>query len=101
MNVLLHTDRQFADQLKELTAPSSLFDPGIEQRTRAIVEAVQQRGDAALLELTERFQGAKLAPEQLAVTQAELLTASLQADKALRAALTDSRKNVENFAKKS
>lgn len=101
MNVLLHTDKNFAAQLKELTAPSSLFDPTIEQQTRAIVEAVQHRGDTAILEFTERFQGAKLAADQLAITKSEKIAASLSADKTLRAALADASKNVENFAKKS
>ena len=52
-----------------MTAPSSLFDPVIEERTRSILQDVQARGDEAVLELTERFDGAKLSAEQLAVTQ--------------------------------
>ena len=101
MNVILHTDSKFADQLVKLTAPSSLFDPAIEQQTRAIVESVHERGDEALIELTERFQGAALQPDQLAVSRAELLTASLKADRNLRKALADGAKNVANFARKS
>jgi histidinol dehydrogenase len=42
----------------------------------------------ALVELTERFDGAKLTTEQLAVTQAELMAASLKADESLRAAVS-------------
>jgi histidinol dehydrogenase len=101
MNVIRHTDADFAERLKELTAASSLFDPVIEERTRAIVEAVKTGGDAALLELTERFDGAKLAVEQLRVTQAELLAASLRADEALRAAVEMAGRNIESFARKS
>ena len=80
MNTIRYTDASFAKRLRELAAASSLFDPVIEQRTRAILEDVRARGDAALLELTERFDGAKLSAEQLPVTQAELVTASLKAD---------------------
>jgi histidinol dehydrogenase len=87
--------------MREVTAPSSLFDPVIEQRTRAILEDVQARGDAALLELTARFDGAQLTADQLPVTQAELLTASLRADPALRAAVSDAEKNIAAFARKS
>src|SRR5262245_23739406 len=101
MNVLLHTDPKFTDELNRLTAASSLFDPAIEQQTRAIVEAVQTRGDAAVLEFTERFNGAKLEADQLAVTKAESMVASFQADDELRAAVAEAGKNVENFAKKS
>ena len=66
MNVLRHTERGFQQRLHALSTASSLFDPTIEERTRAIVEAVRDRGDKALLEFTERFNGAKLTADQLA-----------------------------------
>src|SRR5581483_8138259 len=71
MNVIRHTDANFPQKLRELTLPGSLFDSEIEQRTRAIIDAVRLYGDAAVLELTEKFDGAKLSAGQLAVTQAE------------------------------
>lgn len=101
MKVIRHTDGDFAQQLRALAAPSSLFDPVIEERTRIILQDVRQRGDTALLELTERFDGAKLSLEQLAVTQAEFVAASLKADEALRGAVTQVEKNVTAFARKS
>ena len=101
MRVIRHTDADFAAQLREVTAPSSLFDSVIEQRTRAILEDVHARGDAALTELTERFDGAKLAADQLAVTQAEHMAASLKADEPLRAAVEEAGANIAGFAKKS
>jgi histidinol dehydrogenase len=84
-----------------LAAASSLFDPVIEQRTRVILDDVRARGDAALLELTERFDGAALTAEQLPITQAELVAASLKADESLRAALADAGRNIAAFARKS
>lgn len=101
MRVIRHTDADFAAQLREVAAPSSLFDPVIEQRTRAILDDVQRRGDTALIEVTERFDGAKLAAEQFAVTQAEHMAASLKADETLRAAVTEAGENIAAFAKKS
>ncbi|HUA38414.1 MAG TPA: histidinol dehydrogenase [Candidatus Sulfopaludibacter sp.] len=101
MKVLRHTDANFAGRLRELTAGSSLFDSEIEQRTRAMLLDVYERGDDALLEFTEKFDGAKLTAEQLAVTQAELMAASLKADASLRAAVAEAEKNIANFAKKS
>src|SRR5881396_804217 len=101
MNVLRHMSRDFAGRLRRVTAPSSLFDPAIEQRTRAILEAVRARGDEAVLELTERFDGAKLTAGQMAVTQTELMSASLQADESLRAAVAEADKNIAAFARKS
>jgi len=80
---------------------SSLFDPAIEERTRAILQDVYLHGDQALLELTEKFDGARLTAEQLAVTQAELFSASLVADEGLRAAVAEAEGNIAGFAKKS
>ncbi len=101
MNVIRHTDRDFSAQLCQVTAPSSLFDPEIEHRTRAILDAVRQHGDKALVEYTERFDGAKLRTEDLAISQAELMTASLKADPGLRAAVEEAAKNIARFAEKS
>lgn len=101
MRVIRYTDADFSRKLAEVTAPSSLFDPVIEQCTRAILDAVRARGDEAVLELTERFDGAKLTAEQLAVTHAELMTASLKADPSLRQAVAEAEANIASFAKKS
>ena len=101
MNVLKFSDKDFAARLTLLAAASSLFDPAVEERARGIIAAVRERGDAALLELTERFDGAQLTVEQLAVSQAEIFSASLAADDSLRAAVTEAEKNIADFAKKS
>lgn len=84
-----------------MAAASSLFDKTIEERTRAIVEAVEARGDEALVEFTQRFDGAQLTPEQFAVGTAELMGASLKADEGLRAAIATAAKNIQQFSKRS
>jgi len=101
MNVLRHTEPGFPQRLRALSNASSLFDPTIEERARAVVEAVQTRGDKALLEFTERFDGAKLTPYQLSVSKAELLDASLRADESLRSAVAMAVKNIKFFSRKS
>src|ERR1700722_20147297 len=101
MNVIRHTDADFGERLRQVTAPSSLFDPVIEERTRAIVEAVKARGDDALLEFTARFDGVRITADRLPVSQAEFLTASLKADESLRIAVAAASKNIETFARKS
>jgi len=77
MKIVRHTDKNFTAKLRELSAGSSLFDATIEERTRKILDAVYTCGDDGLLECTERFDGAKLSADQLAVTQAELMAASI------------------------
>ena len=101
MNVIRHTAANFAARLRTIAAATSLFDEEIEQRTRVILGAVRICGDDALLELTEKFDGAKLSADQLAVTQAELMAASLKADESLRAAVSEAEKNIAMFARKS
>ena len=101
MKIVRHTDKDFAAQLRELTSDASLFDAKIEARTQAILHGVLAHGDDAVLEFTEKFDGAKLTAEQLAVTQAELFNASLTADESLRAAVAEAEKNIANFARKS
>jgi histidinol dehydrogenase len=101
MNIIRYTDADFSAQIRQLTIASSLFDLAIEERTRAILEAVYSRGDAALAELTERFDGAALTPAQFAVTKAELLDASLRADQPFRDAVSTAQKNIELFSRKS
>src|SRR3984957_9336611 len=101
MKIIRHGDKNFPEKIREATAASSLFDVEIEDRAREILREVFIRGDDALLELTEKFDGAKLSAEQLAVTQAELLASSLKADASLRAAVAEAGKNIAAFAKKS
>ena len=101
MKTVRHTDKDFAAQLRAVTADSSLFDAEIEQRTQAILHEVFVRGDEAVLEFTEKFDGAKLTADRLAVTQAELFNASLNADESLRAAVAEAETNIARFAKKS
>ena len=101
MNILRYTAKDFGAQLTSLSAAGSLFDSAIESRASEIVEAVRTRGDAALSEFTERFDGATLSADQLAVSPAELFNAALGMDESLRKALAEAHKNIALFARKS
>lgn len=100
MRVLRQSDRDFAAQVERMAA-SSLFDPKIEEQTRAIIAEVAARGDAALVELTARFDGAQLSPERLAITRAEWMAASLEAGPELRRAVSAASQNIAAFARRS
>jgi histidinol dehydrogenase len=101
VNVLRVNDAHYDRKIAEVTESSSLFDPKVELAARDIIEAVRARGDAALVELTERFDRVKLSANQLPVTKAELLQASLKADKSLRNAIQLAARNIERFSRKS
>lgn len=101
MRLLRYSDPDFAAQIESCLAASSLFDPVIEERTRGIVSAVQERGDGALIEFTQRFDGASLSADQLPVTTAELVNAAIAADEPLRLAIQEAHKNIAAFARRS
>ncbi len=101
MRILQFNKPGFERALKEALAASSLFDPAVEERAKTILDAVRARGDDALIEFTARFDGAKLDASQLAVTQAEMMNASLVADTSLRAAVAEADRNIASFARKS
>ncbi len=101
MNLLRQSDADFDSRLRALAASSSLFDDVIEQRTRDVVQAVARRGDEALVEFTERFDGVRLEPAEFAVSTAEIMAASLKATPEIRAAVREADRNIAAFAKKS
>src|SRR5689334_13955774 len=52
---LASTDSGFQTQLSELLAFESAQDPGVDVSVAAILDEVQNNGDAALIEFTRRF----------------------------------------------
>ena len=67
----------------------------VDERVRAIIEDVASRGDAALLDYAERFDGAKLTA--LEVTAQELDAALASLDPALRGAMETAAANIRAF----
>ncbi|MBX3746992.1 MAG: histidinol dehydrogenase [Verrucomicrobiae bacterium] len=101
MRLLRHTDDDFEARLAGAAASSSLFDPMVELRARETIEAVMGRGDEALTELTERFDGVRLEPDRFAVSVAERLGASVRVSAELRAAVKEAERNIAAFARRS
>ncbi|GAA2021975.1 histidinol dehydrogenase [Catenulispora yoronensis] len=66
----------------------------VEERTREIIENVRARGDEALLEYTERFDGAKLDASRLLVTPEEFDEAERLVEPALKTAIEQAVANV-------
>ncbi|MHB0807674.1 histidinol dehydrogenase [Stutzerimonas nitrititolerans] len=54
-------DADFARHLDHLLSWESVSDDGVNQRVLEIIQAVRERGDAALVELTRRFDGLEVA----------------------------------------
>jgi len=92
MKVLRYNQPDFGAALDSALAASSLFDPVIEERTRAVINDVQARGDTAVLELTECFDKVKLTAAELRVTA--------PTDSPLRKAIAVANRNIAAFAKR-
>ena len=64
---------------------------------RTIVKDVRTRGDAALFELTKRFDGAELDRNTVQVSAKEIAAAEAQSDKAAVAALATAAQRIESY----
>ena len=88
----------FADRHDRLSAVldrRAVFDAAVEQSVRDILEDVRRRGDGALLDLTERFDGVR--PDALAVPVDALDQALDALDPDLRETLEQAAANVRRF----
>jgi len=82
--------RAFLDTKREAS-------PDVEQAVRAIIADVAARGDAALLELTQKFDRVDLAAVGLRVTPAELDAAAVSCDREPLDALKLARNRIEAY----
>ncbi len=84
------------DRLERLVErPSHTRD--IETWVRPIVDAVRRRGDVALIELTRKFDGVRLTPARIRVSQREIEAAVDKVPPKLLRALKTARRNIEAY----
>ena len=69
-------------------------------RVQKIVADVYRRGDLALIEYTQRFDGVRLSRERLRVSKAEIRAAYRRVDPGVIAAIRSAAKNIERFHRK-
>ncbi len=80
-------DRDFEQKFAALLAMKRESAPEVDAAVRAIVADVIARGDAALIELTQKFDGLELTPATLRIDTAEIERAYQEADPEIIAAL--------------
>lgn len=95
MKILRNNQPDFAEAVAQASVAASLFNLEIEERVRAIIHDVRQRGDIAVLELTELLDKVKLAPAELRVKPP-----AAPATPALRKALAVANRNIAAFARR-
>ena len=95
---LSYANEDFDRDLQSLLAWSEEVESGVEQTVKEIIAAVRERGDAALLEYTQRFDRFNVSPvEGLLVTPDELESAYTSIDPSLREALEQAAKRIELY----
>lgn len=94
-------DKNFNRQLSRLFEKSSLFDPLIEERVRSILSEMTSRGDAALLDFTEKFDGIRLSPSQLSVEQKEFQGARSHINAPFKKAIVEAEANIRLFSRQA
>jgi len=86
---------------KALDRSAATVDPEIHRSVEEIVAAVRDKGDAALLELTERFDRVALTARELAVTPSELDSAERAVGETTMQALRYAAGRIERFHRES
>jgi len=83
--------------LRALDRSPDTVDPELKQRVTSIVAGVRERGDAALVEFTERHDGVKLTAGELAVSPAEYEAALRRLGEPTVSALRYAADRIERF----
>ena len=86
-HLLHHTDHDFATRLDALINARRGAEADVAADVAAIIRRVREEGDAALIELTEKFDRFDVAATGLKVTQDEVAAAVARIDDAVMAAL--------------
>jgi histidinol dehydrogenase len=100
MRILRYTDATYADALCRLNRRAEASDR-VRDVVAAVIADIRQNGDKALLELTQKFDGASLTADQLEVSPEEVAVAVASLTPEVRAALDASLRNVTTFAQQS
>lgn len=100
MKILSHTSPSFAAALRKLDR-RHVPARELQDYVSGIIEEVQRRGDAALVDFAGKFDGAKLTAKSLTVTAGEFAAAQKSVPADVKRALAASHKNVLAFAKRS
>src|SRR5258708_1601187 len=92
-----HSSPDFAQRFQAFLAAKREVSADIESATRAIVDDVAARGDAALIEATKKFDRLDLAPRDLRITTGEIAAAVKACDAKTIDALKFARDRIEIF----
>jgi len=100
MKILTYKDAGYAAFVRKLRR-RAIPEDSVRELVAGIIAKVADEGDAALIELTRRFDGANLSKKDLFISEEEFAAARESVSEATREAVRRSLKNIHAFAKKS
>jgi len=100
MRILRYTDADYANEIRRLNRRAEASEQ-VREVVASVVKEVRERGDAALLELTRKFDGAELTADRLGIPPEEMEAAWSGLAPKVKKALEASRTNVQAFAHQS
>lgn len=100
MKTVTYKDAGYAAFVRKLRR-RAIPEDSVRELVAGIIAKVADEGDAALIELTRRFDGAKLSKKELFISEEEFAAARESVSEATREAVRRSLKNIHAFAKKS
>ena len=95
--IVSYPSEPLAGPLAALLARRPESDPEVENAVRDILRQVRQEGDAALCEMTRKFDGVAVAPEQVRVSAQSLAEAEAALDPSLCASMEAAIANIRAF----
>ena len=100
MKIVSLTEETRKDILEKLLKRSPNQYGSYEAAVREITDRVKEQGDAALFAYTEKFDGAKLTPETIQVTEAEIEEAYREVDPKLLDVIRKALVNIRDYHEK-
>lgn len=100
MKILTHADPGYAAFVKKLYRRAIPSD-AVSDSVAAIVAEVARRGDRALVDFAQKFEGARLTAKTLRVSEDELRTAREAVSTETKEAIASSLKNIHAYAHRS
>jgi histidinol dehydrogenase len=91
------SDPEFETRFGALISTKREVTENVEAVVRAIIEDVEKRGDAALIDYTKKFDRFELTPDRLAVSEEDFAEAEKSVADEARAALIFARDRIEAF----
>ena len=92
-----HDRERLAAKLRHVRECSVVLDAGLMSQVQSIIDDVRRRGDVALIDYANRFDGCVMRSSELRIGEDELDRIAANADRSVVAALTEAIGNVRRF----